>query len=142
MAETKPGTPLVRARIGNPGEDGRRQPAPCLSHRPRSEELPISHLDDSARRSGRTCLDGSSDRHDEEPYDARVLIFLVLGYTPWLLLLTLAVLLYLTVIELRVMDVHYTRWVWWLLLVFMTHFVGYLFLRAYALYRRRQFAQP
>ena len=71
-----------------------------------------------------------------------MLIFLVLGFIPWLLLLTLAVLLYLTVIELRTMDVHYTRWVWWLLLVFMTHFVGYLFLRAYALYRRRQFAQP
>ena len=60
--------------------------------------------------------------------------------TPWLLVLTLAVTLYLTVIELRTMDVHYTRWVWWLLLVFMTHFVGYLFLRAYVLYRRRQFA--
>ena len=68
------------------------------------------------------------------------LIFLVLGFTPWLLVLTLAVTLYLTVIELRTMDVHYTRWVWWLLLVFMTHFVGYLFLRAYVLYRRRQFA--
>ena len=44
MAETKPGTPPVRARIGNTGEDGRRQPAPCLSHRPRDEELPINHL--------------------------------------------------------------------------------------------------
>ena len=83
------------------------------------------------------CSDDSDDR---EPYDARVLIFLVLGFTPWLLVLTLAVLLYLTVIELRPMNVHYTRWVWWLLLVFMTHFVGYLFLRAYALYRRRQLA--
>ena len=44
MAETKPGTPPVRARIGNTGEGGRRQPALCLSHRPRDEELPISHL--------------------------------------------------------------------------------------------------
>src|SRR3990172_7026969 len=44
MAETKPGTPPVRARIGNTGEDGRRQPAPCLSHLPRDEELPINHL--------------------------------------------------------------------------------------------------
>ena len=45
MAETKPGTPPVRARIGNTGEDGRRHPAQCLSHHPRGEELPISHLD-------------------------------------------------------------------------------------------------
>jgi hypothetical protein len=34
------------------------------------------------------------------------------------------------------MNVHYTLWFFWLLLVVMTHFVGYLFLRAYALYRR------
>ena len=67
-----------------------------------------------------------------------MLIFLVLGFTPWLLVLTLAVLLYLTVIELRTMDVHYTRWIWWLLLVFMTNFVGYLFLRAYRVYQRYQ----
>jgi hypothetical protein len=74
------------------------------------------------------------------PYDPSVLIFLVLGFTPWLLVLTLAVVMYLTVVELREQDWHYTRWVWWLLLVFMTHFVGYLFLRAYVLYRRRQYA--
>ena len=45
MAETKPGTPPVRARIGNTGEDGRRQPVPCLSHQPLDEELPVSHPD-------------------------------------------------------------------------------------------------
>ena len=39
------------------------------------------------------------------------------------------------------MDLHYACWVWWLLLVFMTHFVGYLFLRAYVFYRRRQLAR-
>lgn len=71
-----------------------------------------------------------------------MLIFFVLGFTPWLLLLTLALALYLTVIELRDLDLHYTWWIWWLLLVFMTHFVGYLLLRGYALYRRRQLAQP
>jgi hypothetical protein len=77
-----------------------------------------------------------------DPYDGRVLIFLVLGFTPWVLLLTLAVVLYLTVVELREMNLqmplHYAWWIWWLLLVFLTHFVGYLFLRAYSLYRRRQ----
>ena len=70
-----------------------------------------------------------------------MLLFLLLGFTPWLLLLTLALALYLTVIELRELDLHYTRWIWWLLLVFMTHFVGYLILRGYALYRRRQLSE-
>ncbi len=67
-----------------------------------------------------------------------MLLFLLLGTAPVLLLLTLAVALYLTVIELRDMQPapHYAWWIWWLLLVFMTHFIGYLFLRAYGLYRR------
>jgi hypothetical protein len=65
-----------------------------------------------------------------------VLVFLLFGAAPWLLLLTLALALYLTVIELRELRLHWAWWIWWLLLVFMTHFVGYLFLRAYAVYRR------
>ena len=52
------------------------------------------------------------------------------------MLLTLGLALYLTVVELREMQVHYLWWFWWLLFVFMTHFVGYLILRAYAVYRR------
>jgi len=44
MAETEPGTPPVRARIGHTGEGGRRHPAMGLSHQPRDEELPINHL--------------------------------------------------------------------------------------------------
>ncbi len=82
------------------------------------------------------------DTRTAAAYDAPVLIFLLLGFTPWILLLTLVIALYLTVIELRDLELHYTWWIWWLLLVFMTHFVGYLFLRAYALYRKRQLAQP
>jgi UPF0716 family protein affecting phage T7 exclusion len=67
-----------------------------------------------------------------------VLVILLLGFAPILMWLTLALALYLTVIELREFEPrpHYAWWVWWLLLVFMTHFVGYLFLRAYAVYRR------
>ncbi len=65
-----------------------------------------------------------------------MLILILVGAAPVLLWLTLALALYLTVIELREMDVHFVWWFWWLLLVFMTHFVGYLFLRAYVLYRR------
>jgi arylsulfatase A-like enzyme len=47
MAETEPGTPPVRVRIGNTGEDGRRQPATRLGHHPRDEELPVGHLGSS-----------------------------------------------------------------------------------------------
>ena len=67
-----------------------------------------------------------------------MLVILLLGFAPLLMWLTLALALYLTVIELRDVEppMHYTRWIWWLLLVFMTHFVGYLFLRAFAVYRR------
>ncbi len=54
-----------------------------------------------------------------------------------IVLLTLAVALYLTVVELREIGANYLWWIWWVLLVFMTHFVGYLALRAYAIYRRR-----
>ncbi len=52
MAETKPTTPPVRARIGNTRKDPRRHRAPCLSHRPRDEELPISHLFDVGDHTG------------------------------------------------------------------------------------------
>jgi hypothetical protein len=68
-----------------------------------------------------------------------MVFFLIMGGLPWVIVLTLVLALYLTVIELRELDLHYTRWIWWLLLVFMTHFVGYLALRVYA-HRRRQAA--
>ena len=60
-----------------------------------------------------------------------------------ILLLTLAVALYLTVIELRDMEPrpHWKWWGWWLSLVFLTHFVGYLALRIYVAYRRRSSAR-
>ncbi len=62
---------------------------------------------------------------------------------PWsppgaIVLLTLALALYLTAIELREIRAHFLWWIWWLLLVLMTHFVGYLILRGYAFYRRRR----
>ena len=71
-----------------------------------------------------------------------MIVFLLLGFTPWVLLLTLALALYLTVVELRALDFHFTRWAFWLLLVFLTHFVGYLVLRGYTVYRRRALARP
>ena len=50
--------------------------------------------------------------------------------------LALAVVMWLTVVELLEWRPHYVWWFWWLLLVFMTNFVGYLFLRAYRVYQR------
>ncbi len=65
-----------------------------------------------------------------------MILLLLPGPPPWLLLFTLALALYLTVVELRDLRPHYLWWSWWLLLVFITHFVGYLVLRGYSAYRR------
>jgi len=67
-----------------------------------------------------------------------VLLILLLQFAPPLMLLTLAMALYLTVVELRVLRPHYLWWSWWILLVVMTHFIGYLILRGYAFWTRRQ----
>jgi hypothetical protein len=67
-----------------------------------------------------------------------VIVFILLGYTPWLLVLTLGIALWLTVIELRELRPHFVWWFWWLLLVFMTHFVGYLLLRIYSFFAKRR----
>jgi hypothetical protein len=64
-----------------------------------------------------------------------ILLFLP-GPPPWLVLFTLALALYLAVVELRELRPNYLWWSWWLLLVFITHFVGYLALRGYSAYRR------
>jgi hypothetical protein len=55
-----------------------------------------------------------------------------------LILFTLALTLYLTVVELREMSPrpHWKWWGWWLSLVFLIHFIGYFALRGYAAYRR------
>jgi hypothetical protein len=68
--------------------------------------------------------------------DSRVILIILLGFAPPLMLVTLALALYLTVIELREFRPHYLWWFWWLLLVFLTHFVGYLALRIYTAVRR------
>ena len=65
-----------------------------------------------------------------------MLVFLLLGWVPLPLLLALLLALYLTVIELRQLRPNYLWWIWWLLLVFLTHFAGYLILRGYVVYRR------
>jgi hypothetical protein len=74
-------------------------------------------------------------------HDRRVFVFILLGWAPLPLILALVLALYLTVVELREMRVHFLWWAWWLLLVLMTHFVGYIVLRSYTVYRRWQRAR-
>ena len=66
-----------------------------------------------------------------------MLIFLLLGSYPWVLLLTWLVALYLTFVETREQRLDFMHTLWWMLLVFLTHFVGYLALRGWVFYRRR-----
>jgi hypothetical protein len=72
-----------------------------------------------------------------------LVVFAPAGFPQVMFFLTLAIALYLTVIELREFDPrpHFTYWAWWLSFVFLTHFVGYLILRGYAAYRRRSRAR-
>jgi hypothetical protein len=72
------------------------------------------------------------------PEDGGVIIVLLAPAGQIVLLLTLALALYLTMIELRDMSPrpHWKWWGWWLSFVFLTHFVGYLALRGYVAYRR------
>ncbi len=65
-----------------------------------------------------------------------VFFLLLLGRASPIVVFTLALALYLTVIELRQLRPHWKWWIWWLLLVTLTHFVGYLTLRGYVAYRR------
>jgi hypothetical protein len=60
-----------------------------------------------------------------------------------ILLLTLALAVYLTVIELRELTPrpHWKWWSWWISLTFLLHFAGYLALRVYVAFRRRSRAR-
>ena len=68
-----------------------------------------------------------------------LVVFAPAGFPQVMFFLTLAIAMYLTVIELRDFEPPpaWRWWAWWLSLVFLTHFVGYLILRGYAVYRRR-----
>jgi hypothetical protein len=65
-----------------------------------------------------------------------VLIFLLLGIYPWVLLLTWGVAMYLTFVETRQREMDLLHTFWWLQLVFLTHFFGYLALRGWVFFRR------
>ena len=67
-----------------------------------------------------------------------MLIFWLLGFFPVVLLLTWLVAFYLTFIETREQRMDWRHTAWWLQLVFLFHFVGYLVLRGWIFYRRRR----
>jgi hypothetical protein len=69
-----------------------------------------------------------------------VLIFWLLGIYPIVLLLTWALSFYLTFIEARQQRLDGLRTLWWMLLVFFIHFLGYLALRAWVFFRRHRTA--
>jgi hypothetical protein len=71
-------------------------------------------------------------------HDLRVIFWFFLP--PLLLYFTLALVLYLAVLELRTLRPHWKWWVWWLSFVGLTHFIGYLALRGYVAHRRRHSA--
>jgi hypothetical protein len=60
---------------------------------------------------------------------------------PLVLFFTLALTLYLSAVELRELRLHWKWWGWWLSVVLLIHFPGYLALRGYAAYRRRHEAR-
>ena len=88
-----------------------------------------------------TCHGGRLARQRPIAHDRRVAVFVLLGWVPIPVLLALALALYLTAVELRELRENWLAWMWWLSFVFLTHFVGYLVLRAYAILRRRQAAR-
>ena len=113
------------------------QTSPATSMTPSVKMMSfVRHRGDSLARGCRTPCAGRVTARVGAPYDDPVLIFILLGWVPWPLLLALAVVMWLTVVELLEWRPHYVWWFWWLLLVFMTNFIGYLFLRAYRVYRR------
>lgn len=71
---------------------------------------------------------------------ASMLVFVILGHAPLILLVCLLGLVYLTWVELRDEELEAQVKVWWGLLVFLTHVVGYAALRIWLVFRRRRAA--
>ena len=67
-----------------------------------------------------------------------VLLFLLLGMYPYVLLLTWALAIYLTWIEVREQQMDRRHKLWWIQLTVLFHFPGYLALRFWVFYRRRR----
>jgi membrane protein DedA with SNARE-associated domain len=67
-----------------------------------------------------------------------VLLFVLIGEMPWILLLSLAGLLYLTWLDLRAEPAEPMVKLWWGALVLLTNVVGYVALRVWLAIRRRR----
>jgi hypothetical protein len=67
-----------------------------------------------------------------------VLLFVLIGHMPWILLLSLVGLLYLTWIDLRDEPVEPMVKLWWGSLVLLTNILGYAALRIWLAIRRRR----
>jgi hypothetical protein len=67
-----------------------------------------------------------------------MIVFVLLGHTPLILLVTLIGALYLTWFELRDEPLDNQVKLWWYLLVLLTHVPGYLALRIWLVFRRRR----
>ena len=67
-----------------------------------------------------------------------MIVFLILGYTPVILLVCLIGVVYLAWVELRREDLDQQVKLWWVLLVLLTHVPGYIALRIWLVLRRRR----
>ena len=70
-----------------------------------------------------------------------MLLFLIIGETPWILLLSLGGLLYITWLDLRDEPLEPVVKIWWGALVLLTNVVGYGALRLWLAIRRRRRAE-
>ena len=69
-----------------------------------------------------------------------MLLFVILGQAPWILLLSLVGLLYLTWLDLREEPLEPMVKLWWVSLVLLTNVAGYGALRVWLAVRRRRAA--
>jgi hypothetical protein len=68
---------------------------------------------------------------------AAMLLFVLTGQVPPILLVALGICIYLTVWDLRNEDLEFTHKAWWVLLVLITHVLGYLVFRIWVGQRRQ-----
>ena len=73
----------------------------------REDDVLRRHDGDSHGLGGRRCAAGRMTAPPGAPYDDAVLIFILLGWVPWPLLLALAVVMWLTVVELLEWRPHF-----------------------------------
>jgi TctA family transporter len=73
---------------------------------------------------------------------AAMLLFVLTGQIPPILLVALVICLYLTVWDLWTEEMEFQQKAWWVLLVLLTHVLGYLVFRVWLARRRGAAAQP